>query len=197
MKTKSEEVFENFLDENNLKFEKINEEDSPRPDYLVKIDELELAFEVKELAEDDNFKTELFEVSSRTVGQHVRKKIHDSRRQIQFAAKQGIPSILLIYNKIDPLYSFGTENMDFISAMYGEDTLVLNKKTGKIVDRFQGQNQSLSEVKNTSFSAVGRLSQFDREMKVTLFDNLFSKVKIQYEKLPSCFDVINIEIETE
>ena len=197
MKTKSEEIFENFLNNNNLKFEKIKEEDSPRPDYLVKTDEIELAFEVKELAEDDNFNTDQFAVSSKIVGQHVRKKIHNARRQIQFAANLGLPSILLIYNNIDPLHLFGTENMDFISAMYGDYTLVLNKDTGKIVDRFQGKNQSLSEAKNTSFSAVGKLSLCDRQMKVTLFDNLFSKIKIQYEKLPSCFDVITIEIETE
>ncbi|HDL01812.1 MAG TPA: hypothetical protein ENH23_06225 [candidate division Zixibacteria bacterium] len=175
---------------------KFKKKTRPRPDYLVKTTKLEFAFEVKELAEDDNFKTELFEVSSRIVGEHVRKKIHDSRKQIQFAAKQGIPSILLIYNNLDPWHSFGTENMDFISAMYGEYTLVIDKNTGKIVNSFQGQKQTLSEVKNTSFSAVGRLSPCDRQMKVTLFDNVFSKVKIQYEKLPSCFDIININIET-
>lgn len=195
MKTKSEEIFENFLLENNLEFEKIQEENSPRPDYLVKIDTLKLAFEIKELAEDENFKTEPFAVSSHTVGEHIRKKIHDARRQIQFAAKQEIPSILLIYNNIDPLHLFGTENMDFISAMYGDYTVVVNTSTGKIINSFQGQNQSLSEAKNTSFSALGRLSPYIGKMKVTLFENVFSKVKIPYQQLPKCFDVIYIQIE--
>lgn len=196
MKTKSEETFEKFLIENNIEFEKIKEEDSPRPDYLVKTSELKLVFEIKELAKDEEFKTEPFAVSSRKVGEHIRKKIHDSRKQIQFAAKQGIPSILLIYNNIDPMHLFGTENHDFIYAMYGDYTLVFNKSTGEITDSFYGQNQSLSETKNISFSAVGRLSPYFSRMKVTLFENVFSKVKIQYDRLPVCFDVINVQIET-
>jgi hypothetical protein len=97
MKTKSEETFEKFLIGNNIEFEKIKEEGSPRPDYLVKTSELKLVFEIKELFADKGFTTEQFAVSSRKVGEHIRKKIHDSRKQIQFAAKQGIPSILLIY----------------------------------------------------------------------------------------------------
>lgn len=193
-KTKSEKAFEEFISENNLKFERIKEKGSPRPDYLVRTGELNLVFEIKELAEDEDFKTKPFAVSSRKVGEHIRKKIHDSRRQIQFAAKQGIPSILLIYNNIDPMHLFGTENHDFIYAMYGDYTLVFNKSTGKITDSFYGQNQSLSETKNTSFSAVGRLSPYFGKMKVTLFENVFSKVKIQYDRLPVCFDVIRVQI---
>jgi len=195
MKTKSEEVFEKFLIDNNLEFDRIKEEDSPRPDFLVKIGDLKLVFEIKELAEDENFKTEQFAVSSRTVGEHIRKKIQEARKQIQFAAKQGIPSILLIYNNIDPLHLFGTENMDFITAMYGEYTVVFDKNKGKITDSFYGRNQSFSRAKNTSFSAIGRLSPHFGVMRVTLFENVFSKMKIQYDRLPACFDVINIQIE--
>ena len=197
IKTKSEEVFENFLIDNNLEFEKIKEENSARPDYLVKIGKFKMVFEIKELAEDENFKTEQFSLSSRTVGEHIRKKIQEARKQIQFAAKQGIPSILLIYNNIDPMHLFGTENMDFISAMYGEYTVIFDKNKGKITDSFLGRNQSFAAAKNTSFSAVGRLSPYFGIMKVTLFENVFSKVKIQYDRLPlpSCFELINIQIE--
>lgn len=194
MKTKSEEVFEKFLRENNLKFRKIKEESSPRPDYLVKMSDLRLVFEVKELDEDVNFKTEPFAVSSRTVGEHIRKKISGARKQIQFAAKRGIPSILLVYNNIDRLHLFGTEDHDFINAMYGEYTLLLDKNTKTIVYAFQGRNQSLAEKKNTSFSAVGRLSPYTGKIAVTLFENVFSKVKIPYEKLPSCFDLIRVNV---
>jgi len=194
-KTVSEEIFEKFLQENELVFSKIREAESPRPDYLVEIGELKIVFEVKELAEDDNFKTEQFSVSSRTVGDHIRKKIQAARKQIQASAKQGVPSILLIYNDIDSMHLFGTENMDFICAMYGEYTVSIDKSKGRIVDSFHGRNQSFASVKNTSFSAVGRLSPSSGVMKVTLFENVFAKYKIEYSKLPPCFDVINIEIE--
>jgi hypothetical protein len=203
MKTTSEEMFEKFLTENNLPFEKIKEEDSPRPDYLVQVGELKLVFEVKELAEDENFgvlKNFLrpdIKVHSRTLGDHVRSKISDAKKQIQYAAKQGLPSILVLYNNIDPLHMFGTEDMDFISAMYGETTVILNKKTKAVSESFQGKNQSLSAIKNTSFSSVARLRPYSGKMTLTLFENVFSKVKIPYEQLPPCFEVKRVEISDE
>ena len=74
-KTKSEEVFEKFLNENNLDFSRIKVAESPRPDYVVEFGEFRIVFEVKELAEDSNFEVGQFTVSSRTVGNHIRKKI--------------------------------------------------------------------------------------------------------------------------
>lgn len=55
MKTKSEGTFESFLAANNLPFDKIKEDTTPRPDYFVSIGDLKLVFELKELAEDENF----------------------------------------------------------------------------------------------------------------------------------------------
>jgi hypothetical protein len=55
MKTKSEDLFEGFLAINNLLFEKIKEDISPRPDYRVSVGGSEIIFELKELAEDGNF----------------------------------------------------------------------------------------------------------------------------------------------
>ena len=47
--------YENFLAANSLSFEKIKEATTPRPDYLVSVDELRIVFELKDLAEDENF----------------------------------------------------------------------------------------------------------------------------------------------
>jgi hypothetical protein len=67
--------------------------------------------------------------SSRTLGDHIRRRIESSKKQIQFGAKQGIPSILLIYNNIDPVFQdFGTEPMDFTAAMYGAYTILINRE---------------------------------------------------------------------
>jgi hypothetical protein len=208
MKTTSETVFESFLTENNLSFERIEEQDSPRPDYLVHIAGLKLLCEVKELGEDDNFgvvkdpSTPFLKHYSRTLGDHIRSKIGAARKQIQFGADQGIPSVLLVYNNIDPLYMSGTEDMDFIAAMYGEYTLLLDTKTLTTIDSFQGRNcmmagwkdTSSAERKNTSFGAVGRLYTIRGKLTVTLFDNVFAKVKIPYDALPPCFEVKPIEI---
>jgi hypothetical protein len=67
---------------------------------------------------------------SRTVGDHVRRRIERSNKQMQYGAKQGVPSVLLIYNNLDPiLQMWGTEHLDFITATYGELTILLNKET--------------------------------------------------------------------
>ena len=204
MKTKSEGLFEGFLTTNNLPFKKIEVDTTPRPDYRVSVGSGEIIFELKELAEDENFgviKDPTFphiKSSSRTVGDHVRRRIESSKKQIQFGAKQGIPSVLLIYNNIDPVFQdFGTEPMDFTAAMYGAYTVLINTETRTASDWFNGKDRMLQESKNTSFSAVGHLCDRGGKTTVTLYENVFAKVKAPYSQLPACFDVRRIDVSTD
>jgi hypothetical protein len=204
IKTKSENLFEEFLAANNLPFEKIEEDTTPRPDYCVSIGDSEIIFELKELAEDGNFgvvKDPAYphiKSSSRTLGDHIRRRIESSKKQIQFGSKQGIPSILLIYNNIDPVFQdFGTEPMDFAAAMYGAYTILINRETNTASDWFNGKDQMLQESKNTSFSAVGHLGDRGGKTTVTLYENVFAKVKVRYNQLPACFDVRPIDVSTD
>ncbi len=188
MKTASESAFESFLKENNLTFEKIEEakeDGARRPDYLVQIGDIKLMFEIKGLN---------FAGGNRTIGDHVRRTINEARGQVRYAAEQGIPAVLLVYNNLDQLFSSGIEDHDFTTAIYGEYTLLFDRNTGAPVDAFYGRNQSMRKESNIEFSAIGRLKQGSRRMTVTLFDNVFSQVKIPYEKLPACFDVIRVNI---
>jgi hypothetical protein len=201
-KTKSEHLFETFLAANGLPFERIEEDVSPRPDYCVSIGDSKIVFELKELAEDESFEVvkdpslPYLKFSSRTLGDHLRRRIAASRKQIQYGAKQlGLPSALLVYNCLDPLQMFGTEDMDFIAAMYGEYTVMLNREN-RSSDWFNGNKQLLQREKNTSFSATGRLCDRGGGITVTLFENVFAKVKISYDNLPPCFDVRRIQIST-
>ncbi|MGB6876513.1 MAG: hypothetical protein WBD87_10810 [Candidatus Acidiferrales bacterium] len=209
MKATSELAFESFLDENKLPFKKIEEfkvahtkwqskqqleteqgqQLTRRPDYLVQIGDVKLMFEIKELARDKDFAG-----GNRTIGGHVRRKIKEARGQLRYATAQGIPAVLLIYNDLDREFSFGTEDHDFIAAIYGGYTLAFDRSTGARVDAFHGRNQSMREEWNTEFSAVGRLKRSSERMVVTLFENVFSQVNIPYEKLPACFDVIRVKI---
>jgi hypothetical protein len=202
--TKSELVFERFLKNNDILFEKLAEAATPRPDYLIYIGNIKLIFEVKELAVDNKYGVIIdpaiptMKSSSRTVGDYVRKRINDSTQQIKYGTNQLIPSILLIYNNLDPVFQmFGTEDHDFIAAMYGEYTLHIDKNTMITSDCFNGKNQLLQDNKNTSFSAIAHLS--DRINKdgeninsIKLFENVFAKVKVPYEQLPDCFDLKRI-----
>jgi hypothetical protein len=76
MKTTSELEFEKFLTENGLPFERVEEQQTPRPDYLVQIGDLKFLFEVKEIAEDENFTMEPMKVHSRIMGDHVSQQDH-------------------------------------------------------------------------------------------------------------------------
>jgi hypothetical protein len=97
MKTKSENLFEEFLTVNNLPFEKIQEDTTPRPDYRISVGGVEIVFELKELAEDENFgvvKDPAYphiKSSSRTLGDHVRRRIESSKKQIQFGRDRESP----------------------------------------------------------------------------------------------------------
>lgn len=203
MKTKSETLFEGFLAANNLPFEKIKEGTTPRPDYLVTAGPAHVIFELKELTEDENFgvKDHAFphiKSHSRTVGDHIRRRVESSKKQIQYGAKQGIPSVLLIYNGLDPVFQmFGTEPMDFTAAMYGAYTIVLDRQNSAASDWFNGKDQMLHERKNTSFSAVGHLCDRGGKTTVTLYENIFAKVKIPYDQLPTCFDVPRIVVSRD
>lgn len=44
MKTTSELQFEKFLDDNKLPFERVEEQQTPRPDYLVQIGDVKVLF---------------------------------------------------------------------------------------------------------------------------------------------------------
>jgi hypothetical protein len=204
MRTKSERLFEDFLSANNVLFEKIKEDISPRPDYLVSIGAARLIFELKELTEDEKFGVvddpahPHIKSFSSTIGEHVRRRIAGSKKQIQYGAKRGIPSVLLIYNNLDRVFQmFGTDDMDFSVAMYGEYTILIDKKTWQASEMFNGKKQSLQQSKNTSFSAVGRLCDRGGQTRVTLFENIFALVKVPYEQLPPCFDVRRVEVSAE
>ena len=191
IKTISEIIFEEFCNANNLPWEKIKECAQPTPDYRVVLNTETVIVEVKQIDRDGEFKfTE--GVSSRIVGTHVRAKINEARKQVKVASNERRPAILLIYNNLDPLQMFGTEQHDFISAMDGELTIVLNLKEHSITDSYHGQNQSLRQGKNTSFSAVGFLYRTNKGSAIRIYENVFAENKLNYSSLPKCIETIQI-----
>ena len=55
-----------------------------------------IIFEVKEPSEDANFHKQPLQAVSRTVGEHIRSKIGQARKQIQFGARQFVDFALAI-----------------------------------------------------------------------------------------------------
>ena len=189
-KTESEVLFESFCDSHKISWEVVPVADSSTPDYLVSLNGEAVYFEVKQIDSDQEFSRE--GPSRRTIGAHIRQKILDSRKQVQVAKKAGAPGVLLVYNNLDPFQAFGTEPHDFVSAMYGEMTVVL--KSRKITDSFQGRNSMLRGNQNTSFSAVAHMRRALKGPTICVYENVFSKNPLNYISLPQCFDVIRIEV---
>jgi hypothetical protein len=188
MQTISETLFEQFLAAQTLPFEPVPVDKARRPDYLVNMPEPVL-FEVKELTQDEQFAQGLQKLSHRTVGGHIRSKIVDSKGQVQYGKKRGIPSVLLIYNALDPMHLFGTEDHDFRAAIHGDWTLWLSQETGEAVAAGHGANRLLQPNKNTSFSALAHMAPRGGAMTVRLFLNAHAAFPLA-AKLPSCFEVV-------
>jgi hypothetical protein len=192
-KTQSEAIFEKILTAHGLPFERVPAAKGPRPDYEVGAGTEwgPIFFEVKEITADDNFGEGEFGLSSRTVGEHIRRKITNAKKQIQYGAKRGKPSILLIYNALDAQFHlFGTEGHDFRAAMFGEMTKEICRACGAVVGVRYGYNQSLREGRNTSFSAIGHLAPLGNTFTVRLFKNLHARVSLP-NSLPALFQVID------
>ncbi|MDQ7838950.1 MAG: hypothetical protein RDU59_10735 [Thermodesulfobacteriota bacterium] len=192
IKTKAEIVFEEFCNSNSIGWEKIKEGESRAPDYEIYLGGELVFVEIKQIDKDENFG---IESCSRTVGSHIRRRIQSARKQVQAGSNEGAPSVLLVYNNLDPWQMFGTEQHDFIDAMYGERTVVLDTDTNAITDSFQGGNRSLEENKNTSFSAVGLLYKKEDCAGVHIYENVFAKNPLEFSKVPNCIEVTRIEIE--
>lgn len=190
-RTESEALFESFCVSHRLDWAPHETATTPTPDYRLMFSGTTVCVEVKQIDSESGF--EPGGVHSRTVGDHVRRKIAEAREQLQAASHAGLPTILLVYNSVDPLQLFGTDIHDFVCAMYGEWTVRLRE--GRIEDSFHGRNSSLRRNANTSFSAVGHLYRAAGGAKVKLFENVYARHPLPYDQLPDCFEVIRIEIE--
>jgi hypothetical protein len=124
----------------------------------------------------------------------VRQKITDSKKQLQPGARKGAPCILLIYNNLDRHFQmFGTEEHDFIVAMYGELTILLRNNV--IADSFHGRNAYLRENHNTSFSAVGHLRKTREGASVCLYENVYARNPLDFGSIPECIEVRRVQLD--
>ncbi len=191
IKTKSELIFEKFCFDNSILYESIMVSNHVTPDYKIYINNQPIIVEIKQIDSDINFDS-INGVTSRIVGNHVRQKINEAKKQLQSVACNGLPTILLIYNNLDGLQIFGTEQHDFIAAMYGE--LTVRIVDGQIKDSFHGRNRSFFPQKNTSFSAIGHLVSRNDGVFIRLYENIFAKNEIQYSDFPNCIEVVKIDL---
>ena len=190
-KTQSETLFETFCQQNLLDWERVPTGTSKTHDFNIRFDSSTVAVEIKQIERPRGLNST--GASSRVVGSHVRHAIAEARGQLQAAAQSGAPALLLIHNTIDPMQLFGTEQHDFIWAMYGELTVhILDNSFGR---PFHGRNARLRTDANTSFSGVGHLMRHGTSAKVTVYENVYAAHPLPFGHLPPCIDVVRVAVE--
>ena len=190
-RTVSEAAFEAFCQANDLAFEKIAEGTKPTPDYVLRLREA-IYVEIKQIDEDTNFSAAH---GTRLPGSHIRAKINQARDQIRSIAQSGSPTMLLIYNNLDPLQAFGTEQHDFFAGMYGDLTWYPAAADVPHAGIFHGRNKSFREGKNDSFSAVGWLHRGQAGFGIHLYENAHARVPLDFASLPACIQFNRVQVE--
>ncbi|MEQ8036778.1 hypothetical protein [Xanthomonas sp. WHRI 6106] len=191
-RTTSEQLFETFCAHHRLYCQRIAETSSRTPDYHVWLGSTLVAVEIKQIESDRGIDPD--GVWSRTIGWHVRQKIVEARGQLRAAAGAGMPTVLLIYNTVDPFQLFGTERHDFISAMYGELTVRIDTCGNAASDFFHGRNATLRENANTSFSGVGHLRETRSGAEVIIYENVFAAHPLPFGDIPDCITAVRVEL---
>jgi hypothetical protein len=191
-KTASEVAFESFCSANGLSAQRIQEGTEPTPDYRLQVNGTTVYIEVKQIDEDSNFSPAM---ATRSPGSHIRAKINQARDQVRLVSQQGFPAVLLVYNNLDPLQMFGTEQHDFLAAMYGDLTIHVAKSGQPSSGIFHGRNKSFREGKNDSFSAVGWLYQSQSGIGVHLYENAHARVPLDFSALPPPIEFNRVQVE--
>ena len=182
-----------FCQQNLLNWERVPTSTAKTHDFNLQLGASTVAVEIEQIESLRGFNPS--GVSSRVVGSHVRHKITEARGQLQLAAQSGAPTILLIHNTIDPMQLFGTEQHDFIGAMYGE--LTVHILAGSLGHPFHGRNAKLRYNANTSFSGVGHLMRHGAGAKITVYENVYAAYPLPFGQIPNCIDVVRVAVEDE
>ncbi|MEC3887721.1 hypothetical protein [Xanthomonas campestris] len=192
-KTASEQLFETFCAHHRLDCRRIAETSASTPDYHVRLGSTAVAVEIKQIESRRGVDPD--GGWSRTIGWHVRQKIAEARAQLRVAASAGMPAILLIHNTVDPMHLFGTEQHDFLSAMYGELTVRIDASGRAASGLFHGRNARLRETANTSFSGVGHLHATRSGAEVIIYENVFAAHPLPFGAIPDCIRTIRVELD--
>lgn len=189
MKTRSEKLFEQYLDSNGLKgkyiYEPLISGKTTRPDYLLRHDSQECFFEVKELREKPNEPKERPAIINPYSS--LRKEINEARKQFKQFKKYSCS--LVVFNIDDgqarfrPNYIFaamlGNEGFEVDlntangKAVEGSERLVF-LNGGKMIDDKTGCAQ------NTTISAIIVLEEFrdDSEIQKAIREEMQKQDKL-------------------
>jgi len=201
--TISEQQFERFCNTYGLPFKRLTPDIHKTPDYEVVLGGQRTIVEIKELTSNDEEVKVVRDLrekrsaswGSAKVGNRIRYKIDDSKRQLERLAAGKCPGILLLYDT-RPIPVRGISPYEILVAMYGFETVDLHvpEKMGEPVrfgkHRF-GKGKKLRQDCHTFISAVGVLRETNPEgsLHLDLYDNVFADSPLSLEQLAGREDI--------
>jgi hypothetical protein len=185
--TKSEFLFEKFCQVHHISYERILPGALKTPDYNIYVDETKIVIEVKEIEVNTEEQQKINEFDKqRTIsiksalGKRIRDKITDAAGKFKEAARNGHPSILVLYNKVR-LYKH-TSPGDILAGMYGQLYFPVYRNAGEtltIGEMKSGPKKKMTQTMNTSMSAVGVLNDTGTEgPRFSIYHNFHAKVRL-------------------
>lgn len=193
--TDSEYNFAKQCNKNNILLNQIIREDHKTPDYIIKLPELEIIVEVKEIVHSKDEWKQLKDFNSGKhisinvhPGQKIRNKIKKASKQIRPYLKQKYPYIIVIYSKLHIAFGEPTSPYNIKVGMYGYQTQSMNLMTQIIEKSFLGKNKKMTRELNTSISGLLVLDHNNDEFSgFRFYHNTFASNKIEKGLLKKFF----------
>ncbi len=193
MSTKSEDLFEQFCTENNIRFSKIAEASQKTPDYQIGIDGCEIVVEVKQIDPSKEDKKLIEQLNTTgmmshggTPGNRIRSKIEKSVPQLANLAKNKFPAMLVIYNNLPFDLGDPTEHYFIEVAMFGLQLVIVNiphdpKQSPKIMGDKFGPKRKMTVTDNTTVSALSILDKNrNNELSLRVYHNHFAAIPLSH-----------------
>ena len=200
--TESEIKFEQFCNAHKIKFDKIDTGQSPTPDYDIFVNSQKIVVEVKELQANDEDKKALQDIEIQKsaiwvihrVGDKIRYKLGDAKRQLEGRAKGICPSMLVLYDD-RPFPVRGIFSYEILVAMYGWETIDLHipEKLGEPVTfgkhRF-GKGKKFRKGVHTYISGLAILSESTSDLlHLDIYLNDYADKPLPYEMFLQIKDI--------
>lgn len=151
--------------------ERIQEDKNRTPDYKITTSSGCFIAEVKQLNIEGY---RLGQVFSDSPGRKVRQAIGKAMGQLQ---GRNIPTMLVMYD----VHRMGlTRYESMVAGMYGDMTILIDKRTGRSGEMFYGRNSKMRKEKNTSISAIADIcydcsNTSSLKPHIDIYHNMYAK----------------------
>ena len=189
--TQSERVFEQFCQENSIRFSRVEVEiNTKSPDYEIFPQENRVVLEVKELQENGDDRAAWAQAArSRThtafsdPRDRIRRKIKKAAKQLKRRSEGLHPTIVVLF---DNGTFGGIDATDIKNAMYGDEVVQVtsSSRDDMRVVRKLGGGAKCTATDHRSVSAVAALATIGTTIRLSVFHNVFAARPLPFDWLP-------------